>query len=80
MFVLKEFYFNNIINILNVSDFFNYLVSLLVIINNVVYFFDGDNNSILLLIDIISRVYKFNLVLVKVINMIIVNNIIYFVD
>ncbi|MBA2907422.1 DUF5050 domain-containing protein [Clostridium saccharobutylicum] len=78
--VLKEPYPNNVINTSNVSDFFNYPVSSLVIINNVAYFSDGNNNSTLSSIDTTSRAYKPNLASGKVTNMITVNNIIYFVD
>jgi hypothetical protein len=78
--VIKEPYPKDVVNTSNVSDFFNYPVNSLVVINNIAYFSDADNKSTLASIDLSNRAYKSNLVSGKVSNMIAVNNVIYFID
>ena len=78
--VIKEPYPKDVANTSNVSDFFNYPVNSLVVINNIAYFSDGDNKSTLSSIDLSNRAYNPNLANGKISNMIGVNNVIYFID
>jgi len=78
--VVNEPYPKDVINTSNVSDFYNYPINSLVVMNNIAYFSDVDNNSKLSSIDLSNRAYKPNLALGKVSNMIGVNNVIYFID
>ena len=78
--VVKEPYPKNIINTSNVSDFYNYPINSLVVMNNIAYFSDADNNSKLSKIDLSNRAYTPNLVSEKVSNMIGINDVVYFID
>jgi hypothetical protein len=78
--VIKEPYPKGVINTSNVSDFYNYPINSLVVMNNIAYFSDADNKSTLSSIDLSNRAYNPNLSSGKVSNMINVNNIIYFID
>lgn len=78
--IVKEPYPKDVINTSNVSDFYNYPINSLVVMNNTAYFSDADNNNKLSSIDLSNRAYKPNLALGKVFNMIGVNNVIYFID
>ncbi len=78
--VVKEPYPKNVINTSNVSDFYNYPINSLVVMNNIAYFSDADNNSKLSTIDLSNRAYTPNLVSEKASNMIGVNNVVYFID
>lgn len=78
--IIKEPYPKNVINTSNVSDFFNYPVNSLAVVNNKAYFSDANNNSKLSSIDLSNRAYTSNLASGKVSNMIVVNNVVYFID
>lgn len=78
--IVKEPYPKNVINTSNVSDFYNYPINSLAVMNNVAYFSDADNNSKLAKIDLSNRAYTPNLSSGKVSNMIGLNNIAYFID
>jgi hypothetical protein len=78
--IVNEPYPKNLINTSNVSDFYNYPINSLVVMNNIAYFSDADNNNKLSSIDLSNRSYKPNLALGKVSNMIGVNNVVYFID
>lgn len=78
--IIKEPYPKDIINTSNVSDFYNYPVNSVAVINNIAYFSDADNESKLSSIDLSNRAYVPNLTLGEVSNMIAVKNIIYFTD
>lgn len=78
--VAKEPYPKDVVNTSNVSDFYNYPVNSLVVINNIAYFSDGDNKNTLSSINLSNRAYTHNLTLGNVSNMIAVNNVIYFID
>lgn len=78
--IIKEPYPKDVVNTSNVTDFYNYPVNSLVVINNIAYFSDADNKSILASIDLSNRAYKPNLTSGEVSNMIGVNNVVYFID
>lgn len=78
--IIKEPYPKGVVNTSNVSDFYNYPVNSLAVVNNIAYFSDADNKSTLSSIDLSNRAYKSNLSLGEVYNIIAVGNIIYFVD
>lgn len=78
--IIKEPYPKDVVNTSNVTDFYNYPVNSLVVINNIAYFSDADNKSILASIDLSNRAYKPNLTSGEVSNIIGVNNVVYFID
>lgn len=78
--IIKEPYPKNVINTSSISDFYNYPVNSLVVVNNKAYFSDADNKSTLSSIDLSNRAYTPNLVSGKVSNIIAVSNVIYFIN
>ncbi|WP_315074898.1 DUF5050 domain-containing protein [uncultured Clostridium sp.] len=78
--IIKEPYPKDVVNTSNVSDFYNYPVNSLAVVNNIAYFSDANNKSTLSSIDLSNRAYKPNLSLGEVYNIIAVGNIIYFID
>lgn len=78
--IIKEPYPKGVVNTSNVSDFFDYPVNSVAVINNIAYFSDADNKNSLGSVDLSNRAYNSSLALGKVSNMIAVNNVIYFID